>query len=153
WERIVDLSRRHPLVRGVDLTDNWGQHNALLAGIHSARFNVIVTLDDDLQNPPEEIPKLLAALTPSVDVVYGEPISSSQPTSRRAGAVGLRTILLAVSLRREVMLASGSRAFRAELANGSTDAAGRRVVLDAVLRDGTDRIVSVPVRHEPRAVG
>ena len=40
---------------------NYGQHNALLCGIRAARYDVIVTMDDDLQHPPEEIPKLLAS--------------------------------------------------------------------------------------------
>lgn len=52
WETVVGLSREHPKVRGLDLTRNFGQHNALLAGIHSAAGAVVVTLDDDLQNPP-----------------------------------------------------------------------------------------------------
>lgn len=42
---------------------NVGQHNALLCGIRAARLDIIVTMDDDLQHPPEEIPKLVAALT------------------------------------------------------------------------------------------
>jgi len=52
WERIVALSDEHPEVRGLDLERNFGQHNALLAGIHGARHELIVTLDDDLQDRP-----------------------------------------------------------------------------------------------------
>src|SRR5436309_9851701 len=52
---------------------NYGQRNALLAGIRDAQYAVIVTMDDDLQNPPEEIPKLLAKLVEGHDVVYGAP--------------------------------------------------------------------------------
>ena len=52
---------------------NYGQHNALLCGIRSARYEIIVTMDDDLQNPPEEIPKLLKKLDERYDVVYGTP--------------------------------------------------------------------------------
>src|ERR671928_1542804 len=62
WQRIVELSRANGHVRGLDLMRNYGQHNALLAGIRAAGGDVIVTIDDDLQNPPEEIPKLLAKL-------------------------------------------------------------------------------------------
>ena len=65
----------HPWVRGIDLMRNYGQHNALLCGIRAARYEVIVTLDDDLQNPPEEIPKLLDTLDERLDVVYGTPES------------------------------------------------------------------------------
>ena len=52
---------------------NYGQHNALLCGIRRAPHELTVTLDDDLQHPPEEIPKVLERLGPDVDVVYGTP--------------------------------------------------------------------------------
>ena len=71
WDRIVAIASRDTHVRGLDLAKNFGQHNALLVGIRGARFPTIVTLDDDLQNPPEEIPRLLAELDVGYDVVYG----------------------------------------------------------------------------------
>ena len=52
---------------------NYGQHNALLCGIRYANYELIVTLDDDLQNPPEEISKMLDKLKQGYDVVYGTP--------------------------------------------------------------------------------
>jgi len=63
WEVIADLERRYDWIRGIDLMRNSGQHGALLCGIREARHGVIVTMDDDLQNPPEEIPKLIGALS------------------------------------------------------------------------------------------
>jgi glycosyltransferase involved in cell wall biosynthesis len=56
WSVISDLARDDQRVRGVQLSRNYGQHNAILCGIRAARFDRTVTLDDDLQNPPEEIP-------------------------------------------------------------------------------------------------
>ena len=83
WERIVELASAAGDVRGIDLSRNCGQHNALLAGIRAARCDLVVTIDDDLQNPPEEIPKLLRSLGPDCDVVYGVPISKQQGFGRR----------------------------------------------------------------------
>ena len=57
WATIEQLALRHPEIIGIDLMRNYGQHNALLCGIRRSRFDVIVTLDDDLQQPPEEIPQ------------------------------------------------------------------------------------------------
>ncbi len=62
WAVIEMLAGRHAFVRGINLMRNAGQHNALLCGIRSARFDRIVTIDDDLQNPPEEIWRLLDRL-------------------------------------------------------------------------------------------
>src|SRR3954452_3617415 len=153
WDRVVALSRARPEVRGIDLTRNWGQHNALLAGIHATRHEVIVTLDDDLQNPPEEIPRLLGALEADVDVVYGVPIASAHPAYRRAGGAVLRAILRVATGRREALLGSGFRAFRSTLTEQLPQDAGRRFVLDSALRSSTDRIESVAVKHEPRRAG
>jgi glycosyltransferase involved in cell wall biosynthesis len=153
WERIVSLSSAYPEVRGLDLTQNYGQHNALLAGIHAARHEVIVTLDDDLQHPPEEIPKLLDALGPDLDVVYGAPIAKCHPAYRRIGATAVKAFLRGLTRRRAHLLSSGYRAFRADLTRQFTDDSGRRVVLDSLLRARTDRIGSIPVNHEPRRDG
>ena len=60
WSVISDLAAAHPYVRGVDLMRIYGQHNAVLCGIRVASYDLTVTLDDDLQHPPEEIPRLLA---------------------------------------------------------------------------------------------
>src|ERR1700680_2463921 len=70
---IASLAAQDQRVRGIDLMRNYGQHNALLCGIRAARFEVIVTMDDDLQHPPEEIPKLMEMLASGYDVVYGTP--------------------------------------------------------------------------------
>src|SRR5436190_20240419 len=62
WQIISELCSSSSNVRGVNLMRNYGQHNALLCGIRAARYDVIVTMDDDLQHPPEEIPRLLEQL-------------------------------------------------------------------------------------------
>ena len=90
----MEAARTDRRVRGLDLARNYGQHNALLAGIRAARGGTIVTIDDDLQNPPEEIPRLLAKLDEGYDVVYG----SAQ--ERRHGILrGLATRLTKWSLK------------------------------------------------------
>ena len=73
WEIIEQLSARYPWVRGIRMLRNYGQHNALLCAIRAARCETIVTMDDDLQHPPGEIPKLIAKLNEGHDVVYGTP--------------------------------------------------------------------------------
>src|SRR5438876_3308203 len=73
WKTVQSLALEHNWIHGINLMRNSGQHNALLCGIRAARCDLIVTLDDDLQNPPEEIPKLLDALGEDDDLVYGVP--------------------------------------------------------------------------------
>src|SRR5678816_854468 len=73
WSIIRSLAPQYPFVRGINMMRNYGQHNALLCGIRQAKGEMIVTMDDDLQHPPEEIHKLLSKLDEGYDVVYGTP--------------------------------------------------------------------------------
>src|SRR6185503_16218296 len=82
WDGICQAARKHAWVRGINLMRNYGQPNALLAGIRAARFPVVITMDDDVQHPPEEIPRLLEALGQGHDLVYGVPASPQQGLSR-----------------------------------------------------------------------
>jgi glycosyltransferase involved in cell wall biosynthesis len=153
WERVVAISRTHPQVRGLDLTRNWGQHNALLAGIHAARYEIVVNLDDDLQNPPEEIPRLIAALGPDLDIVYGVPVAVQQAAYRRLGSRAVRGTIRLLTRSRAVSFSTGFRAFRRELADDLPEESGRRVALDSMLRKLTDRFGAVAVEHRPRKAG
>src|SRR6476646_2736074 len=73
WDVIGQLAGRYPWIHPINLMRNYGQHNTLLCGIRAAQYGLIVTMDDDLQHPPEEISKLLAVLDQGYDVVYGRP--------------------------------------------------------------------------------
>ena len=70
-EILHGYSREEPRLRVIELARNFGQHSALLAGFRNSHGDVVVTLDADLQNPPEEIPRLLEAIGQGNDVVGG----------------------------------------------------------------------------------
>jgi len=70
---VKKLQLRDPNVCAVQLSRNFGQHNSTLAGLSCAQGEIVVTIDQDLQNPPEEIPRLLEKLSEGFDVVYGLP--------------------------------------------------------------------------------
>jgi undecaprenyl-phosphate 4-deoxy-4-formamido-L-arabinose transferase len=152
WERIVELAASAGDVRGIDLSRNCGQHNALLAGIRAARCDLVVTIDDDLQNPPEEIPKLLRALGPGCDVVYGEPIAKQQGFGRR---IATRIVVRALRVLggETAPMVSSFRAFRTSLRDGFASYSGPDVSIDGLLTWQTERFRSVPVRHDPRQHG
>jgi undecaprenyl-phosphate 4-deoxy-4-formamido-L-arabinose transferase len=153
WEQIEALVAEHPRVRGIDLMRNYGQHNALLAGVRAAVGEVIVTIDDDLQNPPEEIPKLLAELERGNDVVYGTTSNEHYGLLR-----GLATRLTKMALRGAVgnevaMKVSAFRAFRTELRDAFTDFAGPHVSIDVLLSWGARRYSWVLAAHHAREDG
>jgi glycosyltransferase involved in cell wall biosynthesis len=153
WAQISDLAQEYSWVRGVDLMRNYGQHNALLCGIREARLNVIVTLDDDLQNPPEEIPKLLDQLTAEYDVVYGTPERERhgfwRDVASRVTKLALQSAM-GVEIARSV---SAFRAFRTQLREAFAHYDGPFVSIDVLLTWGTTRFAAVPVRQDPRRRG
>ncbi|HOO77088.1 MAG TPA: glycosyltransferase family 2 protein [bacterium] len=153
WDTIRTLAADGDKVVGVDLMRNYGQHNALLQGINIARHEAIVTIDDDLQNPPEEIPRLLRELEAGADVVYGIPAEIRQSFWRRRGSALLRLMVqsaLGPELARSV---SSFRAMRSELKQAFREYRGPFIIIDVPLSWGTSRFGAVRVRHEPRREG
>lgn len=152
WEIAAQLALSRRPVRAIRLGRNFGQHNALIAGIRSARHSVIVTLDDDLQNPPEEVPRLLAALTSGVDVVYGVSPNVAQRAWRRWGSSLSRKIISYLGAV-NVTHMSSFRVIRTHLRDGFPKDLGPSVSLDAMLSWTTERFATIEVKHTDRHEG
>jgi glycosyltransferase involved in cell wall biosynthesis len=131
----------------------YGQHNALLCGIRAARFDTIVTMDDDLQHPPEDLPKLLAKIEEGFDVVYGTPEEEQHGLLRDVASMITKIALQSAMGAETARVVSAWRAFRAQLRDAFADYHGPFVSIDVLLTWGTTRFSSVRVRHNPRTVG
>jgi dolichol-phosphate mannosyltransferase len=83
WAVIEDLCRQDPRVKGVNLSRNFGQHHAITAGLDFARGDWVVVMDCDLQDQPEEIPKLYRAAMAGYDVVFGRRFSRQDSFLKR----------------------------------------------------------------------
>jgi undecaprenyl-phosphate 4-deoxy-4-formamido-L-arabinose transferase len=153
WEVVSALAKRYDFVRGINLMRNYGQHNGLLCAIRSARYEIAVTLDDDLQNPPEEIPKLLAKLGEGFDVVYGTPNHQQHGFLRNAASAITKLTLQTVMGADAARNVSAFRAFRTDLRDAFARYHGPFVSIDVLLTWGTSRFAAVPVAHESRETG
>lgn len=153
WIACRDLARSEPSVRAIRMRRNSGQHNAVLCGVRAARGRTVVTLDDDLQNPPEEIPNLLDRLDDDVDVVYGTPIRQETKPWRRVASRGTKVALARVGGFPAATFVSPFRAFRTELRDSFETHRSPHVNVDVLLSWATDRFVSLPVRHDRREHG
>lgn len=153
WSVIQGLAEGNPRVRGVDLTRNFGQHNALLCGIRSARGELIVTMDDDLQNPPEEIPRLMAALEESVDVVYGTPQRQQHGFWRDLASRVTKLVLQNAMGSETAGKVSAFRLFRTQLRDAFEAYQSPFVSIDVLLTWATSSFVAIPVEHAPREAG
>jgi len=153
WRVVSELVEQYSHVRGIDLFRNFGQHNALLAGIRAARHDVIVTMDDDLQHSPEQIPTLLEAMSEDVDLVYGtspedEHNAFRNITSRVAKAA------MGFTIGGRMARDSGAfRAFRTSLRDGFDLVNDSYISIDVLLSWVTTRYRAVATPMQQREAG
>ena len=153
WEVISQLGESYPWVYGLNLMRNYGQHNALLCGIRQAKFDIIVTMDDDLQHPPEEIHKLLARLAEGNDVVYGAPQKMPHSWWRNAFSYLIkRSLALAMGVK-NVRDFAAFRAFHTSLRKAFANYQNPNVIIDVLLSWGTTRFATVIVDEKQRQTG
>jgi undecaprenyl-phosphate 4-deoxy-4-formamido-L-arabinose transferase len=153
WPIIAGLARGDYRVRGIRMSRNYGQHNALLCGIRAARHDVIITMDDDLQHPVSEIAPMLAALTPEYDVVYGAPQSEQHGFLRNVASRLTKIALASTMDAKTARNVSAFRVFRTRLREGFQENRSPFVSIDVLLTWTTSRFTAIKVRYAPRAAG
>ena len=151
WQILLALKAEHPdRLVAIQLMRNFGQHNALMCGFRHARGSLIITMDDDLQNPPEEIPKLLDAIRDGgFDLVYGSYGDKKHSSWRNAGST-LVNSFYRFALRNDVTITS-FRILRRQLLECIFSYDLNFTFIDGLLAWNTQRIGEVPVEHHPRA--
>lgn len=153
WEVICELIDLYPWVKGINLMRNYGQHNALLCGIREAQYEVIITMDDDLQHPPHEIPTLLEKLNQGYDIVYGVPIKTKHGFWRGICSILLKKTLATVMSSEIAQNTSPFRAIRTDVRNAFQHYNSCFISIDALLTWGTNSFTSVKVQHDTRKFG
>ena len=123
------------------------------AAFGAAKYEVMITMDDDLQHPPEEIPKLLDKLAEGYDVVYGTPQKEQHGLWRdlasQVGKLALQSAMGAETARK----VSAFRVFRTQVREAFVNYQGPFVSIDVLLTWGTTRFAAIPVRHDLRRIG
>jgi glycosyltransferase involved in cell wall biosynthesis len=153
WETAQKLADQHETVRALLLARNYGQHNALVAGIRCARYDIVVTMDDDLQHPPEEIPKLLAGLRPDLDIVYAVPSAGTHGFVRDLASKSLKFGLSGRFGGTKSQDICAFRAFRSFLRESLDGVAGPHTMIDIAFSWATTRVGTVRVNMEHRSIG
>ena len=153
WETIQGLGKIYPFIVGINLMRNYGQHNALLCGTRAANYEVVITMDDDLQHPPEEIPNLLKKLAEGYDVVYGSPKKMPHSFFRNIASRITKMLLAMVMGIKSIREIGSFRAFRTNLRQAFVTYQSPGVILDVLLSWGTTRFTSIYVEENKREVG
>ncbi|HLA98023.1 MAG TPA: glycosyltransferase family 2 protein [Anaerolineales bacterium] len=153
WEKIAALSQEYSWLHAINMMRNYGQHNALLAGVRAAQYEFIITMDDDLQHPPEELHLLLEKLDEGHDVVYGTPQHEQHGLWRDIASQVTKLALQSAMGAETARKVSALRAFRTRLRDAFENYQGPFVSIDVLLTWATTRFASVPVRHDLRLAG
>lgn len=153
WAVIEQLAAGHPWVRGILLRMNAGQHNALMAGFAEARGQVVMTMDDDLQHSPSDIPALLAELDSGRDVVYAR-FRNRQHASWKIWGSRLNDKVAGYLMNKPADLyLSPFRAMRAAIVRDILRYRGPYVYVDGLVLSMTRNIGTVEVEHHDRFAG
>ena len=145
--------RRADRIRVLDLSHNVGQHPAILAGFRDVTGDVAVTLDADLQNPPEEIPKLLAKIAEGYDVVGGVRRGRQDPLFRRMASVAVNRLTMAITRMKLSDFGCMLRAYSRDVVDEINECDEASTFLPALAQGFARRPVEVEVAHAPRAAG
>jgi dolichol-phosphate mannosyltransferase/undecaprenyl-phosphate 4-deoxy-4-formamido-L-arabinose transferase len=155
WRVIEALHARGEPIRAFRLMRNHGQHYALKCGLDNCTGRYAITMDDDLQHPPEEIVKLIEAIEsdPEVDVVIGDYEKKEHSAVRNAGT-SLHNYLNSIIFGKDPKLALTSfRIINRSVLNEIRKVGHVRPRIGLIILSITRRIKNVPVRHEPRKIG
>ncbi len=150
---LLDIQETDGRVTVVSLARNAGQHAAVLAGFAESRGGVVVTLDADLQNPPEEIPRLLAAVDAGHDVVGTWRRSRADPLPRRAVSSTI-SWLISRSVGVEIRdCGSMLRAYRRDVVDEMLRTAERAPFLPVLAASVARTPIDIASAHAPRIAG
>lgn len=153
WNVLCSLGAERKWLKPIRLMRNFGQHNALLCGVRAARFGIIITMDDDLQQSPASIKDLLSSLEQGFDVVYGYPQTSKHSFSRNLASEVTKVVLQRAMGSGTARHISPFRAFRAELRDCFANYSSPSVNLDVLLSWGTTNFTYILVPHDERKSG
>ncbi len=152
-QTITEAAERDPHVVGVLLNRNYGQHAAVLAGLAQARGDVVVTLDADLQNPPEEIPNLLAGIEAGADVVSGVRRRRKDTLFRRAASRLMNRLMLKITGVDVGDYGCMLRAYRRDIVDAVLACGDRSAYVPALANSFAGNVHEVEVDHAERHAG
>jgi glycosyltransferase involved in cell wall biosynthesis len=147
WNIIVTLCAGNPAIAGIKFVRNLGQNAAVIAGLQISRYPVAVTLDDDFQHSPQDIPAMLAALGPDVDLVYAGPafrIHSFYYAALTSLVKGFLALMCGAAFLQKMQT---FRLFRTEIYPWKQVAIRSDIPVEGVLALARPRTVKVPVHY------
>ena len=156
FDRMLELHDSDKRVKLIRFSRNMGQHHATLCGLQRAVGDYVFTLDDDLQNPPEEIPRFLAKIDEGFDLVIGRITGGKKHNWFRNFASSVVQSLVGSILGKPKELALSSyRGMTKQVVSGMASFKGKHVYIPALMLNSVppERLCNILVSHNPRPIG
>src|SRR5919201_6222244 len=150
FTRIEQLHERDGRVRAVRFKRNFGQHPAMHAGLARARGDIVVTMDGDLQNEPEDIPRLVAAVEAGSDVASGRRVARRDSFARTAPSRLINGMLRRFTGVEISDFGCAFNAYRRSAVEPVLGAIGKQKFTKALVLSAGASVVEVDVAHAPR---
>ena len=152
WERILYFAKEYPFIKGFNLDDNYGQHNAIMAGLNNAQGDFIITMDDDLQHSPEFFPKILDKLI-KYDVCYTNYKNRKHSFWKKIVSI-INNIVSSFLLDKPIKIYMSSfRGINKKIVKEIINYKGPNVYLDGLIIISTKNIGMIEVDHFARRIG
>ena len=153
WQVIAERARSIPGVTALNLLRNYGQHYANLAGLRESSGDYVITMDDDLQNPPEHALRLIDKAMAGHDVVFGRFDAKRAPRYRRLGTGLIGIINRRVFKQPASLTVSNFRLMRRDVVDRICDSRTAHPYITGQALMYCSNPADTPVRHDPRAIG
>ncbi len=154
WQVLSELNEQYPrYIRALQFHRNFGQHQAIFAGFQAARGQIMVTLDADLQNPPEEIPRLVAKLEEGYDSVGGWRENRQDSIFRKFPSMLVNYVMSRVTGVKLRDYGCMLRAYRREVVDSINRCQESSSFIPALANLFSRRVAEIPVGHAGRERG
>lgn len=153
WQVIRNLAAENSFIRGISLRRNFGQHNAIMAGLHHVNGEFVVLMDDDLQHPPSAIGNMIRALSDGYDVCYTNYLNRRHIWWKKVGSRLNDWIATCLLNKPSGLYLSSFKAVRREIVKEIIQYDGPYTYLDGLILDVTRSITTVDIEHQARCEG
>ena len=153
WFKINYLSKKNKFIKGYKFKKNYGQHYAILYGLKKSKGQILITMDDDLQHPPEIIKHLYEKYKEGNQLVYAKPTNKSRGLIRSIMTSNVKFFLKNLLKIKYIDIISDFRLFDREILKKFEELNTSNIYLDSLLCPNAEKINSVLYKEQPRKFG
>ena len=153
WVTIKKISKKNSFIRGINLLKNYGQHNAITAGLKYSRGKYLILMDDDLQHDPKYIPNILEQLLRGYDACYVRYLKRKHSFWKKFVSKLNHITSSYLANKTSKIYTSSFKGFNKRIKNKIVNDKHKEVFLDWIILDNSTKVKSIEIIHKKRLIG